>query len=433
VTFDAHTLGDTKPYAYVTRDYGETWAPLMSSNSPVRGYAHVIRQDPISHQLLFVGTEFGLWVSLDAGKVWAQYKGGNMPSVAVRDIAIHPRDSDLVVATHGRGIWIVDDITPLRALTPEALAKDAFFVQARSAVQSISGGGGWVNGDAEFVGPNPSDDAVITYYQRRRHIFGDLKIEILDPAGKLLTTIPSSKRRGVSRVTWAMRLDPPKVPPAATLAGGAAYGPRVLPGTYTVKMTKDKQIYTTQLQVIADPRSTHTAEDRRQQFDLAMKLHRALGDMSYHVDRINSVRLALDDRAMKLPEGDPLSKRLAGASAQVDTLRKKIVATTEGGAITGEERLREFLTELYASVNFYEGRPAQTQIERTDTLARELADVVAEFDAWTAKELPGLNAELAAKKLEPLKALTREEWEKISSRSGADPSPLMSRRSTAAR
>ncbi len=428
VTFDAHTFGDMKPYVYKTEDFGKTWTALIPAGSTVRGFAHVVKQDLVNNDLLFVGTEFGLWVSLDGGGRWAQYKGGEMPSVPVRDLAIHPRDHDLIIATHGRGIWIVDDITPLRALTSDALAKDVFFIEGRPTVQSISGGGGWPNGDADFTGPNPEGDAVITYYQRRRHIFGDLKIEVFDPQGKLLKVIPSSKRRGLSRITWAMRLDPPKVPPAATLAGGAAYGPRVLPGTYTVKMTKDKQVYTTELKVAPDPRSTHTAEERKQQFDLALKLHKQLGEMSYVVDKINSLRLALDDRASKLAEGDPLRKRLRDASAQVDELRKKIVATKEGGAITGEERLREFMTELYSNIIFYEGRPSQTQVERTDALARELADVVKDFDAWTSKELSTLNSELSAKKLEPLKTLSREEWEKVSARPTSAPSPSAVRR-----
>ena len=423
VTFDAHTFGDMRPYVYKTTDFGKTWSSVVPEGAPMRGYAHVVREDLVNRDLLFVGTELGLWVTLDGGKRWAQYKGGGMPSVAVRDIVIHPRDHDLVVGTHGRGIWIVDDITPLRALTPEALARDAFFIQSRPAVQSVSGSGGWPVGDAEFVGPNPPDEAVITYYQRRRHIFGDLKIEVFDPAGKLLRSIPSSKRRGLSRVTWAMRLDPPKVPPAATASYGAAFGPRVLPGTYTVRMTKDKEVYTAELQVIPDPRSTHTAEDRRRQFELALKLHEQLGEMSFAVERINRLRLALDDRAAKLAADDPLRRRLQDASARVDALRKKIVATKEGGAITGEERLREFLAELYASVIFYEGRPSQTQIERSDALARELADVVGDFDAWASKELAGLNAELTRKNLESVKTITRDEWEKVGGRASSAPSP----------
>ncbi|MDQ4121043.1 MAG: sialidase [Acidobacteriota bacterium] len=236
VTFDNHTFGDMKPYVYKTTDFGKTWgAALIPANSPVRGYAHVVKEDLVNRDLLFVGTELGLWVSLDGGRQWAQYKGGDLPNVAVRDLVIHPRDHDLVIGTHGRGIWIVDDITPLRALTPENLAKDAVFIQAKPSVQRISASGGWMNGDAAFVGANPPDEAVIAYYQKKRHIFGDLKIEVFDSAGQLVGTIPTGKRRGLTRTTWAMRLKPPKVPTAATAAFGAAYGPRVLPGVYTVK------------------------------------------------------------------------------------------------------------------------------------------------------------------------------------------------------
>jgi hypothetical protein len=411
-TFDVHMFGDMRPFVYKTADFGQTWTPLIAEGSPVRGYAHVVKEDLVNKDLLFVGTEMGLWISLDGGKQWAQYKGGEMPNVAVRDLAIQPRDHDLVIATHGRGIWIVDDITPLRALTPENLAKEAVFIQAKPSVQSISGGGGWVNGDAVFVGPNPTDEAVITYYQKKRHIFGDLKIEVFDSDGKLLGTIPSNKRRGLNRATWPMRLKAPKVPRAASAAFGAAVGPRLVPGTYTVKMTKDKQVYTTQLSVVTDPRSKHTLDDRRAQFDLSMKLYDLLGNMTFAVERINDIRLALGERASKLPANDPLAKRLQDAAAAVDVLRKKIVATTEGGAITGEERLRENLADLYSNVVFYEGRPSKTQVERTEALTRELSDVVKDFDAWLAKELAPVNSALAKKQLETIKPLTREEWEK---------------------
>ncbi|HEY3026605.1 MAG TPA: hypothetical protein VGJ55_10680 [Pyrinomonadaceae bacterium] len=410
-SFDLHTFGDMRPYVYKTSDFGQTWTPVIAPAAGVTGYAHVVKEDLVNKDLLFVGTELGLWVSLDGGKQWAQYKGGDLPNVAVRDLAIHPRDNDLVIATHGRGIWIIDDITPLRVLTPENLAKEAAFIEARPNVQRLPAGGGWVNGDAAFTGDNPTDEAVITYYQQKRHIFGDLKIEVFDQEGKFVTTVPSSKRRGLNRATWSMRLKAPRVPTAATAAFGASVGPRVLPGTYTVKMTKDKNVYTTQLQVGMDPRSKHTIEDRKAQFDLSMKLYNLLGDMTFAVDRINGVRLALDADVAQLPANDPLAARLRAASAQVDELRKKIVATKEGGAITGEERLRENLADLYSNVINYEGRPSQTQVERTDAIARELADIVRDFDAWLAKEMANLNAALSAKRLQPIKPLTREQWE----------------------
>lgn len=410
VTFDLHMFGDMRPYSYRTTDYGRTWSSILEEKNPVRGYAHVIKEDLVRNDLLFLGTEFGLWVSLDGGGHWAQYKGGEFPDVAVRDMAIHSRDNDLVIATHGRGIWIVDDITPLRKLTLETLGADVAFLDAKPCVQKMPAGGGWAEGDAAFSGPNPPDDATITYYQKKRHIFGDLTIEIIGPDGKSLGKIPSSKRRGLSRTTWSMRMPPPKVPTAASAAWSASIGPRVLPGIYTVKMTKDTQIYTTKLPVVPDPRAPYTPEDRKMQFDLAMKLCGILSDMTYAVDRINGVRLALDGRASKLEAGDPLIQRLNRASASVDDIRKKIVATKEGGMITGEERLREFMVDLYGDLLNYEGRPTQSQIDRTDALGRELADVEAEFDSWFSKELPDINAALVQKKLEQIKPLAIEEW-----------------------
>ena len=413
-TFDLHTFGDMKPYAYRTTDFGATWVPVVSQTGPVRGYAHVIKEDLVNRNLLFLGTELGLWISLDGGKQWAQYKGSDFPPVAVRDLAIHPRDNDLVIATHGRGIWILDDITPLRSLTGEMLQKTAAFLPGRPVVQSVSGPGGWANGDAVFTGPNPPDDATIAYYQKKRHIFGDLKIEVLDDKGTLLGMIPSSKRRGVSRATWGMRMKPPRVPTAATGAG-AAVGPRYLPGTYTIRMTKDKEVFTTALKVVMDPRTKHTLADRTAEFNLAVRLYNLLGDMTFDVDRINGVRQSLDDRAAKLASDETTARRLRDASTAVNDIRKKIVATTEGGMITGEERLREYLAELYNDVVGYEGRPSQMEIDRTEAIAHELGDVVKEFDSWTAAALPAINADLQKKNLEPVVLLTREEWEKTGS------------------
>ncbi len=389
-TFDLHTFGDLRPYAYKSLDYGKTWTALVASGSPVRGYAHVIKEDLVNPKLLFLGTEFGLWISVDGGQQWSRYKGGDFPAVAVRDLAIHPRDHDLVVATHGRGIWIIDDITPLRALTPETLAKSAAFLQGKPIVQVLSAGGGWANGDAEFVGPNPPGDAIITYFLQKRHIFGDMKLEVRDSAGKLLTTLPTSKRRGLSRVAWPMRMAPPRIPPAATAA--FATGPRFLPGRYTVKLLEGDNEYSAVLRVVPDPRLTHSALDRKAQYDLALKLYAMLGEMTSLVDRMNGVRAELEARAAASSADASLVGKLRAASGAADQLRKKIVATKEGGMITGEERLRENLAELYSSVNGYEGRPSAVQVARTAAIGRELGEISRQFDAWLAKESALLKA-----------------------------------------
>src|SRR5438552_1697907 len=247
VAFDRHTFGDMAPYVFRTADFGRTWTPLVTPADlkGVRGYAHVIREDVVQPNLLFLGTEFGLFVSIDGGTRWAQFKGNHFPAVAVRDLAIQPRENDLILATHGRGIWIVDDITPLRALTSDLLRQEVAFVSARPGQQRIEGTGGWANGDAAFVGDNPPDTAVITYYQRSRHLFGKLKLEVLDSSGHVVDELPASKRSGLNRVIWSMREKPPRVPPAAQIANHGIRGPRVLPGEYTIRLTKNGKTYET--------------------------------------------------------------------------------------------------------------------------------------------------------------------------------------------
>jgi photosystem II stability/assembly factor-like uncharacterized protein len=404
--FDRHTFGDMAPYVFKTTDFGKTWTPLVTPDDPktVRGYAHVIKEDLVKSDLLFLGTEFGLWVSVDGGKNWAQFKGNHFPAAAVRDLAIHPRDNDLVLATHGRGIWIVDDITPLRALTPDLLKQDVAFVSAHPIQQRIEGQGGWANGDAVFVGENPPDAAVINYYQRERHLFGKMKLEVLDSSGRVLDELPASKRSGLNRVTWPMRVKPPRVPPGAQIAVAGIQGPRVVPGDYTVRLTKAGKVYETKLTIGLDRRAKFSPADRKAQFDAAMRVVSLFGDESALMDRIIALRQAVAQSGAALPEGDPLRKQISDFDGRVDGVRKKIVATTEGGAITGEERLREQTDQLYGAILSYEGKPAVYQLAYIDTLKRELSDAAKEFDELLAHDLPALNDSLKSKGQQPLSA-----------------------------
>ncbi len=413
-TFDRHTFGDMAPYVYKTTDFGQTWTPIVSSTSGIRGYAHVIKEDTVSSRLLFLGTEFGLWVSIDGGTQWAQYKGADFPNVAVRDLVVHPRESDLIVGTHGRGIWIVDDITPLRNLTQDTLAKDVSFLQGRNTQQRLLAQGGWTDGDGTFVGQNPPDAALITYYQKKRHVYGRMKIEVFDSAGKLVDTLPANSRLGISRVQWSMRMKAPKVPPAASAAGEAIVGPRLLPGTYTVKMTRGTEVYTTKIDVQLDSRATYTIADRKLELDATMRVYALLGDLTFDVDRINAVHAALLQRAAALGT-DPLAKQCNDLAAKVEDLRKKIVATTEGGAITGEERIREKTAQLYGALVGYEGRPADYYVARIDSLTHDRQDVVKEFDTLATTSLKSVNTALAAKKLQSIQPITREAWDKMAS------------------
>jgi hypothetical protein len=351
-----------------------------------------------------LGTEFGLWISIDGGKNWAQFKGNHFPAVAVRDLAIQSRDNDLVLATHGRGIWIIDDITPWRALTPEIMSQEVAFVSARPVQERIEGSGGWANGAAMFVGDNPPDAAVINYYQRERHLFGKLKIEVLDSTGAVVGEVPASKRPGLNRVTWTMREKPPRVPPAAQIALAGARGVRFAPGEYTVRLTKNGKTYETKFTLGLDRRAKFTDADKKAQFDAAVKVRALFDDESALMDRILFLRREVAESGAAFPENDSMRKTVKDFDGKIENVRKKIVATTEGGAITGEERIREHTDQLYGALLSYEGKPGDYHLAYIDTLRRELDDVNKDFEQLLTKDLPALNQSLKGKGKEEVKA-----------------------------
>jgi photosystem II stability/assembly factor-like uncharacterized protein len=402
--FDRHTFGDMAPYIYETTDYGKTWTALVSAKDAkgLRGYAHVIKEDTRNANLLFAGTEYGLWISNDDGAHWAQFKGEDFPAVAVRDVAIQDRDASLVLATHGRGIWVIDDITPLRALDAKTMDAEATFLPTKSIQQRIRAFGGWANGDAVYTGPNPKGGADIAYYQKARHLFGKLTIDVLGSDGKVIDTLPASVRRGINHVYWSMRAKPPRVPPAAQVAFNSTQGPRVPPGTYTVRMTKGKQTYTTKLDVGLDHRATYTAADRKAEYDAALRVRDLFGGMTDLVAKINGVREQIKADSAKLAEGNALRKQLGDLDDKADAIRKKIVATKEGGAITGEERLREHADTLYGAITAYDGKPTDYQMARIDSLKRELDDVSSDFAKFQQNDLAKANDALKAAKQAPI-------------------------------
>jgi photosystem II stability/assembly factor-like uncharacterized protein len=411
-TFDGHQGGDMKTHVYRTADFGKTWTPLASD--ALSGYAHVIRQDLENPDLLFLGTEMGLFVSVDGGARWARFTG-KLPRVAVRDLAIHPRESDLIIATHGRGIYIVDDLTPLRKLTREALDAEVTMLPSRPSAMTIPAGIQDFPGDDEFSASNPEEAATISYYLKKRHLFGDLKIEIYDAKGQLVSTLPGGKRRGINRVSWPMRLSPPKLPPANSLVMGsqfAMFGPRVLPGTYTVKLIQGDKTYASDVQLVPDPRSTHTDEDRLMQHETAMTLYGMLGRLTYVAETVKALKDAAQQRAEALPKGDRLRQQLGTLAETLEGFRATLVATSEGGWLSGEEQLRERMAKVYGGVNGYDGRPTRSQLDQVKVLSDELTKAEARLESLRSGEVAAVNRELVKRKLEPLSAKSREEWEK---------------------
>lgn len=407
-TFDGHTTGDGKTYVYETTDLGKTWVSLGSND--LSGYAHVVREDRVRKDLLFLGTEFGLFVTLDGGKQWAQFKS-NLPPVAVRDIAIHPRESDVLLATHGRGVYIIDDITPLRSLTQEMLESDVAILDSKPTEVRFGAQIQDFPGDDEFVGANRPDVAFVTYYLKDRHVRGDFSIQILDDQGRVITTLPAGKRRGINRVEWPMRYRAPKVPSGAQVEAGSLFGPVVPEGVYTVKLIKDGKEYTGKITLVGDPTLSHSAKDRALQEQTVRKLYDMLEDLAFVAEVTSDMQQQANRYAAELKGDDPLAADLKAYAGRLEAFYKTLAATREG-RITGEEQLREQIGGLYGDVSGYAGRPTQSQLERLSALASAVEDVRRTFDALTTREVLHLNDELTYKGTRQLKPMTREEYEK---------------------
>jgi hypothetical protein len=409
-TLDGHTTGDMKTYVFKTTDSGKTWKPLMTP--ALSGYTHVIREDLVNPDLLFLGTESGLFLSVDGGAGWARFTGG-FPPVAVRDLAIHPRDGDLLIATHGRGVYILDDLTPFRKLR-EVMDQEVAFLPSRPSALVIPSSVQNFAGDDEYVGENPPEAAAVTYYLKKRHLIGDLKLEVYDAQGALITTLPGGKRKGINRVLWPMRLPPPKLPGGNSVIEepGSFIGPRAAPGTYTVKLIKGSQTLTSETVLVPDPRSRHSAEDRALQRRSVLASYKMLETLTWIDTAATGLRDALRDRVARLPTGDALRRQAEKLAGDLDTFHSSLVATSEGGWMSGDEELREKLATLYGGMNGYEGRPTKAQLDQLRILGDRLDKAAAHLESLAKTDLPAINRDLAKRKIETVPLLTREEWQK---------------------
>ena len=408
VTFDGHRRGDMASYVYRTDDFGATWTSLLGDGHPVKGYAWVMKQDPVNPDLLYLGTEMGLYLTLDGGGEWARFE--EVPMVAVHDIVIHPEEHDVLLATHGRGIYIIDDITPLRALTAEVLDSNVTILPSRPTRMTITnafGQFGW-NADDEFLAETVPEAAAINYYMKKRHLFGDLKIEILDQDGEVVTKLPASKRRGLNRVYWPMRLKPPEMPAAATLAF-VFFGPRVLEGTYTVRLTKGKEVIEAPIELVPDPRSKHTAEDRQAQQELAMKLYDRIADLTYLAETLKSLQDQAGEQKDGLKTKD--AESLDALDNGIQDIRKVLVSTRDMGIFGGDEQLRENLANLFGAVAGYDGRPTNTQIAEAERLFGDLAKLEEKANSFLDNELPKVNAMLEKRGKTALDRQSRDAWD----------------------
>jgi photosystem II stability/assembly factor-like uncharacterized protein len=391
--------GDYAPYFYKTSDFGRTWTKI-TNGLPARGWSHVIREDPKVRDLLYAGTEFGLFASWNGGATWVSIRN-NIPAVAVRDIAIHPRDNDIIVATHGRGIYILDDAAPLQQIGA-ALRGDAYLFPVRPAIRWAGGGSTFRANERDFVAPNPAPGAWINVYLRAP---GPVTITISDKAGRPVRTLRQRGEAGVNRFAWNLRYDiPGQRPPTATPAaeapaggrfGGGPQGPAAVPGEYAVKVQAGEQELTGTCEVRLDPRVQVSAADLEAQLQAsfaALALQARVNAVIERVDSLVSQLTALDGQGATQQPPPAYRPQVTKALAALKAFRDESLARPLSGlGYRQYPRLREDVQSLAGYFNRGFRAPNAGEQARMKDLGEEVARAEARLAAIVAGEIAAIN------------------------------------------
>jgi photosystem II stability/assembly factor-like uncharacterized protein len=355
-TFDNHYHDDYTAYVYASRDYGRSWKRIT------QGLPHwsinVIAQHPRTPSLLFAGSEIGVHFSTDAGERW-QDLDSNLPTVPVDAIVVHPRDNDLVIGTHGRGIWILPDISPLEHVTPTVLAQAAHLFPVEPAtIYNERGTQAWV--PAEYSAPNRESGAFIRYWLKNDLTAADggdaaVRLTILDAQGNTVRSLEGTSRAGINQIIWDLRVAPAYEVEEGdgggfNFAARLARGPRVLPGKYSVRLDAAGATQTTEVEVLADARAPLSAQDlaARQKamldaFALAKPIYDAgraidtmnvrIGDARNAIQAGNAATQALKDEAEKLAtdvrEASQELNRVRGFAGAGSSIESRTAPPTE--------------------------------------------------------------------------------------------------------
>ena len=406
VVFDAHRLDNTKPYLYKTTDYGKSWKSL-AGGLPNDVYLHAVREDPKKKGMLYIGTERGVSFSRDDGGTW-QVLGLNFPTVAVHDLQV--KNDDLVVGTHGRGIWIFDDLSIIRDWTKEIGDKDVFLFPVRPAIRWEERGGFHEDGHGE----NPPRGAVIAYSLKGK-VEGDIRLDILDANSKVIRTISSrkdedetepddpdggsrkkarlTKEPNVQRVVWNLRTDGAEKIRKAKAEGNPEGAIQVPPGSYTARLTVGKTILSTPVEVKPDPRLGLTPADLEAQSKFVGEMQAQLTRLTGIVTQIQSVRDQLNVKIAALKRNDKAAdwvKEAQGVIGKCDALEAKLhnpKAEVEYDILAKGAMVYSRLAQLLAYTLSGSGAPTQGQREVFDIQRADLDKLDAEWRSLLTEQV----------------------------------------------
>lgn len=447
VTFSNHQNGDFKPYAFRTTDLGKTWTSI-NGDLPERGGTFAFAEDPVDRNLLFIGTEFSVYASKDGGTHW--FKIGGLPIIKVMDLAIHKREHDLIIGTFGRGIYIIDDITALRATTTETLAKRAELFPTRDAVmyiptQQYGGRGKASQGEMLYAGDNPPFGAVFTYYlkdgfktlkQKRveaekaaekagqpiKYPTADelraeateeapsIQLTVMDSAGKPIRVLTGASGKGVQRAVWDLRV------PAHTLPGARSggddggdntpSGPYVIPGKYSVSVSQRVGGVVTTLvapmsfNVVMDPQSTLTIADHAARWQFQATLQEVRRRLTGALELANATNAKFDAMKRALDVTPSAPRALHDSVRVVQRRLDAILVALRGDQVMSgrSEATPASISERVNGISGEQGRslgrPTTTHQQQLAIASELFAAELVKLQQITATDVPAIEREL---------------------------------------
>jgi photosystem II stability/assembly factor-like uncharacterized protein len=401
-----YKLDDFSPYLFRTTDYGATWTPI-TSGIRADDFMRVIREDPAAPGVLFAGTETGLYLSTNAGEAWQPFQCG-VPVTAIHDLIV--KDDDLVVATHGRSFWIVDDITPVHETVADDAAAHLFSPRATIRFRGFHGFSlpraegknsrligpihitytPRADGEAFLdAGSNPVDGVLITYFLREST---PIEMEILDNSGAHIASLQNlATDAGVHRAVWDMRFAAPTSVAGATFWEDAgAGGPLAPPGMYTVQLTVDDRILTRDFELRADPRTGATDEQLQEQFQLLVAIRNRLSQTHDLANRIAALREQLAGLGVR-PDASDLQDDCDALDAALAVIEADLIQRAPGVTYAHPIQLNAKLAALAAVVGSADSAPTQSSREVFADLSARLERLVARYDQLVATRLAELN------------------------------------------
>ncbi len=412
--------GDYTPYFFKTSDYGKTWTRI-TNGLPARGWSHVIREDPTNRDLLYAGTENGLYASWDRGATWVSIRN-NMPAVPVRDITIHPRDNDVIVATHGRGIYILDDAAPLQEIG-KALKTEAYLFPVRPVIRWAGAAGMFRQNERDWIAPNPAAGAYINVFFAAAPK-EPLTITVTDKNGTVVRTLRNQRAvAGVNRFVWNLRADNPAEqagPPAAAMAGISpamlerfgfgSFGPFVLPGEYVVKVKTAAGELSSSFGVRLDPRVEVNPADLAAQHEAALKVLGMQARVNAVIDRTSDLITQLTSLDGVLAKQRPVPAVRGQVKKAIDALTAfrdtEVTRPTPAMNYRMYPRLREDLQSLGGYINRGFKAPNAGELERMKDLAVLVDQAVSKLNGMIAGDIAAINKAMNASPrvlIEPIK------------------------------